>query len=197
MNAQQAIKRGLAAIFRLWRGKSNVPSQNTPTEVFHFTCLSSAMNIYKTKIWQFSDGAGDEGMNLYGSGSYTRGNHTPHSGVRIVFNWWGKPALKTSINEPNLNGTDILYDQYPWRMFVGSNLSPNLMQIVRIELTGIDKDGSCHSCGEYPHVGWRDKLKPSTHPEEVQKLVDRTNKKLSKNKRFISGMKQRITFIGG
>ena len=165
-----------------------------PTELLHRTCLAIAMKVYETQTWKFSDAGGDLGMNLSGPEGYTHNNHYAHSGALIVFHWLGNPALKTDLSAENLDGKDILYDQRPWRMFVGPGLSPNLMQIARIELTG-DKDGYCHKCGAYGHVGWLDKLISSRRPAELKKLVDRTNKELAKNKRFIKKMEILIDFI--
>ena len=163
---------------------NNSAGTSIPVELFHLTCLNVAMKVCETETWKFSDSGGDRGMNLFdGRPDFTRCNQIPHTGARLVFSWLGKPAVKVDFSSQDLGGKDTLYDQHPWRMFVGPDLSPNLMQLVRIDL--IEEAGRCDKCGDHSPVGWIDKLRPSKRSAALRKMVDRTNQRLFKEKLFI------------
>jgi len=165
-----------------------------PVELFHFTCLNVAMKVCETEAWKFSDSGGDREMNLFdGRPDFTSRNQIPHTGARLVFRWLGKPAVKVDFSLHDLGGKDTLYDQHPWRMFVGPDLSPNLMQLVRIDL--VDEAGRCDKCGDHSPVGWIDKLFPSKRAAALRKMVDRTNQRLLKERLFIKKMTKIIDFI--
>lgn len=172
----------------------NFAGTPSPVELFHFTCLRMAMKVCETETWKFSDSGGDRGMNLFDvRPDFTSQNQIPHTGARLVFRWLGKPAIKVSFSSQDLVGKDTLYDQYPWRMFVGPDLSPDLMQLVRIDL--IDENGRCDKCGDHSPVGWIDKFCPSKRSSALRKMVDHTNQRLIQEKFFIKKMTKIIDFL--
>lgn len=172
---------------------NNSAGTPSPVELFHDTCLKVAMKVCETETWKFSDSGGDRGMNLFDARpDFTTQNQIPHTGARLFFRWLGKPAIKVSFSSNIVGVKDTLYDQHPWRMFVGPDLSPGLMQIVRIEL--IDQTGRCEKCGDHGPVGWIDKFCPSKRSVALRKMVDHANQRLLQEKFFIKEMTKIIDF---
>ena len=162
--------------------------------LIHHTCLGVAMQIINSRVFKYSDSAGDRGMNLLTmDGLSTSGNDCTHSGVHMEFKWHGNAAIKPSGQAQNLNAPNTLYDQLPWRMFLSPNLSPNLMQASSITLN--DQNGFCKYCGNHRHINWIDKFIPSMRSESIKKLVQKTNTRLSHEKIFIERMDKIIDFI--
>ena len=173
---------------------SNSVSQPCQIELFHTTCLNVAMNVFKSQIWKYSDSGGDRGMNLFDMRKdFTNGNQCRHTGARLLFRWLGQKPVKVDETSADLNDEDTLYDQHPWRMFVGPNLNRNIMQIKSIEL--LNDTGVCIECGEHEPVGIVDRFIPSKRPAALKELVNRTNQSLQKEKRFIKEMTKIIDFV--
>ena len=132
-------------------------------------------------------------MNLFdGCKTFTNGNQCRHTGARLMFRWLGEKPITVDATEPDLNGVNTLYNQYPWRMFIGPRLNKDIMQITSIEL--LENTGKCHQCGEHDAVGIMDRLIPSKRPAALKELVNRANQSLQKEKRFIKEMVKIIDF---
>lgn len=163
-------------------------------EVFHITCLGTALEICRTRTWKFADAGGDEGINLFDRrGGFTNGNLYTHTGVRLVFDWLGTPPVRPSNDEMHLNSKDTLYDQYPWRIFLSPNLSGSLLRINRIELVNID--GECCRCGKAVPVASLANLFERWRRYEISKKVSRQNRALLKHDHFIERVAQHVDFL--
>lgn len=82
-------------------------------------------------------------MNLFDlRPGYTRMNDVPHTGARLVFRWKGPAPVAAA--PPNPAARNCLYDQHPWRMFVGPDLAPDLMQTKLLARTNKLPDSRPH-----------------------------------------------------